>query len=605
MNSKSVIVIGAGPGGEAAAKKLAEAGAQVTLVERAALGGLCLNWGCIPTKILLEGGRLFHQARSSAFLSGGSSVSMDWTKLQEKKRALVDLFRKALEQRFAQLRVRVMRGEARFVGDHALHVTGQEGTEELTFDAAVIATGSRPFFPPPFDRLTDDILDSDRILGLEAIPKRLVVVGGGAVGLEFACLFHELGSQVSVVEKMPQILPGEESSVSRLLQKSFEKRGMKVLTDQTVATAEKSASGWRLTLASGDVLTAEEVLVCVGRRPVTGELGLDAAGVFGDGGRIAVNNALQTSRAHIYAVGDVNGLSLLAHAASVQGAIAAGHLMDQTPVYDPTGIPRCLYTWPEVASVGEWTHSASLKDIEVKAQRFFFQGSPKAMASDETEGFLQILSEKEAAASWARKSSGPTPQNSSIFFPWRCPRNKRWSNCAELFSPIRPWRRESGRRSPDERDAPGLATTASRFPERGRSHRRTPVSGPGCSSGNSAPHGVRGSPLPQPHRLLGPGDLGLSNIGVHLYPSLFLLRRDHGPAGGCGSHRTRKTCGSGPSTHTETRGHYVPRPGRLGRSGRDPVRVLCSGSSRESAGNQYRNPHPGFSRAGRFVEHRF
>lgn len=407
MNQKSVVVIGAGPGGEAAAKRLAEAGAQVTLVERAALGGLCLNWGCIPTKILLEGGRLFHQARASSVLSGGSSLALNWEKLQEKKRSIVDLFRKSLDQRLSQLRVRVLRGTARFLTDHTLSVTSPNGVDMISFDAAVIATGSRPFFPPPFDGLTDSILDSDRILGVETVPQSLVVVGGGAVGLEFACLFQELGSSVSVVEKKPQILPGEEASVSRLLQKSFEKRGMRIFTDQTVAKAERNANGWRLTLSSGETLSPEEVLVCVGRAPGTSELGLEAAGVFVDGGRVAVNQYLQTSRSHIYAVGDVNGLSLLAHAASVQGTIAAGHLLGESSAYDSALVPRCLYTWPEVASVGEWTHSASVKNLEVKAQRFFFQGSPKAMASDETEGFMQILSEKAGGRLLGAQIIGP------------------------------------------------------------------------------------------------------------------------------------------------------------------------------------------------------
>ena len=407
MSSKSVVVIGAGPGGEAAAKKLAEAGAQVTLVERSALGGLCLNWGCIPTKILLEGGRLYHQARSSSVLSGASSLSVDWEKLQEKKRTLVDLFRKSLDQRLTQLRVRVVRGTARFLSDRTLSVTSPHGVDMIPFEGAIIATGSRPFFPPPFDGLTESILDSDRVLGLETVPQSLVVVGGGAVGLEFACLFQEMGAQVTVIEKKMQILPGEEASVSRLLQKSFEKRGMKIHTDCTVTQAEKGTNGWRLTLSNGESLAPEHVLVCVGRAPGTSDLGLDAAGVMVDGGRIAVNNYMQTSRSKIYAVGDVNGLSLLAHAASVQGTVAAGHLLGESSVYDSTLVPRCLYTWPEVASVGEWTHSASLKDVEVKSQRFFFQGSPKAMASDEPEGFMQILSEKKGGRLLGAQIIGP------------------------------------------------------------------------------------------------------------------------------------------------------------------------------------------------------
>lgn len=407
MNAQSVVVIGAGPGGESAAKHLAERGVNVTLVEQGPLGGLCLNWGCVPTKILLEAGRLSHQARSSEVLNGARETRVAWEKLQEKKRAVVDSFRKALDHRLSQLRVRVIKGAAQFLSDRSLSVVGPDGNQVLAFDAAVIATGSSAFFPPPFDTRTDVILDSQRVLGLSELPRHLAVVGAGAVGLEFACLFHELGVRVSVIEKKPQILPGEEASVARLLQKSFEKRGIKVYTDRTVTQADTVGAGWRLVLSDGETITPDRVLVCVGRRPATDGLGLDVAGVSVDNGRIGVNNYMQTSRPSIYAVGDVNGLSLLAHAAAVQGAVAASHIIGDTVSYDNDRVPRCLYTWPEVASVGEWTHSAAIKNIEVKAQRFFFQGSPKALAADETEGFLQILSEKGGGRLLGAQIIGP------------------------------------------------------------------------------------------------------------------------------------------------------------------------------------------------------
>ncbi|MBL8024023.1 MAG: dihydrolipoyl dehydrogenase [Elusimicrobia bacterium] len=407
MNSKSVVVIGAGPGGEAAAKRAAELGAQVTIIERAEVGGLCLNAGCIPSKMLLEGGRLLRQVRSAAYLVGGSTASIHWDMLQEKKRGLVTHFRKSLEQRFGQLKIRLVRGDARFVSPHSVRVTGPEGAQNIDFETAVIATGSAPFFPPPFDPSVQDILDSDRVLNLTQVPKSLVVVGGGAVGLEFACLFHELGTAVTVVEKMPQLLPGEEASVSRFLQQSFEKRGIKVHTEQTVTSAEKSSDGWRITLSKGEECFAERVLVCVGRRASLNDLGLELAGVSVERGRIAVNDFMQTSRASIYAVGDVNGLSLLAHAAAVQGSVAVGHMMGKGTSYAHARVPRCLYTWPEVASVGEWTHSASIKDLEVKTQRFFFQGSAKALAAEEGEGFIQILSNKKDGRLLGAQIIGP------------------------------------------------------------------------------------------------------------------------------------------------------------------------------------------------------
>lgn len=206
---------------------------------------------------------------------------------------------------------------------------------------------------------------------------------------------------------MPQILPGEEASVSRFLQQSFEKRGIKVYTERTVESADKGLDGWRIVLSKGEVLSAHQVLVCVGRRAALDDLGLETAGVSVERGRIAVNDFMQTSRANIYAVGDVNGLSLLAHAASAQGAIAVAHMGGEGTSYATTRIPRCLYTWPEVASVGEWTHSASIKDLEVKAQRFFFQGSAKALAADEGEGFIQILSSKKEGRLLGAQIVGP------------------------------------------------------------------------------------------------------------------------------------------------------------------------------------------------------
>ncbi len=387
---KQVLVIGAGPGGEAAAKRAAARGAQVTLVEKRELGGLCLNWGCIPSKTLLEGGRLLHRARASSSLEAKEALRLNWATLQKKKEAVVTGLRNGLTQHLQRIGVRVIKGEARFAGPNKVSVNG----DEVAFDAAVVAAGSKPFFPPPFDGMMDRLTDSDRALSLPAVPARLLVVGGGAIGCEFACLFHELGAKVVLVEKTDGLLPGEDPAVARVLQTSFEKRGIRVLTGTVVNALAGKPGAWSSALSNGEAVETDDVLVCVGRRPSAEGLHPEAAGVKTDKGRITVDAHLRTSAPHVYAVGDVNGLSLLAHAASAQAEVAVDHLFGEPRPYRNDWVPRCLYTWPEVASVGEWSHSAEAKGIETKSRRFFFQGSAKAMALEETEGFIQVISSK-------------------------------------------------------------------------------------------------------------------------------------------------------------------------------------------------------------------
>jgi len=383
-----VVVIGAGPGGEAAAKEAARRGAQVTLVEKRELGGVCLNRGCIPSKVLLEGARLLASARGAGACLEGA-LSIRWDELQKKKNNIVAGLRNALEQHLKKLGVTVLKGAAAFKDAHAVTVNG----EEIPFDAAILAAGSEPVFPEPLGSFRDGLLDSERALSLPRVPGSLLVIGGGAVGCEFACLFRELGSKVVVVEKTDALLPGEDPAVTRALRAAFEKRGVQVLTGRTVEHLSHEATRWTVRLDDARDVEAEEVLVCAGRRPNAGGLGLEAAGVALERGRAPVNEFMQTSVPHIYVAGDVNGLSLLAHAAAAQAETAVAHLFGEKRPYDNTRVPRCLYTWPEVASVGESAQTAEAKGLGVKARRFFFQGSPKALASNEPEGFIQILSD--------------------------------------------------------------------------------------------------------------------------------------------------------------------------------------------------------------------
>ncbi|HRY28433.1 MAG TPA: dihydrolipoyl dehydrogenase [Elusimicrobiota bacterium] len=409
MKKLSVVVLGAGPGGEAAAKKAAAHGAEVTVVEKADLGGLCLNRGCVPTKTLLEAGRLLNRARAaSAYLKGSDGLRVEWDALQKKKTEVVSLFRKSIADAFARQKIKLLRGQARFLDDHTLVVHSDGVEDRLSFDRAIVATGSVPLVPPPFPAVEHDLLDSDKALGLARVPKRLLIVGGGAIGCEFACLFHELGSRVVLLEKTPALLPGEDAALVQVLQTSFEQRGIQIKTASTVDHLERKDGVWRCRLGGGETMEVDEVLLCVGRRPMLTGLGFENAGLRPENGRLPVNEFLQTSRPHIYAVGDVNGHSLLAHAAAAQGETAADHAAGvQTDPYDPLQVPRCLYTWPEAASVGEWRHTAETKGFVVKAHRFFFQGSPKAWASDEATGFLQLISDKNTGRILGAQIVGP------------------------------------------------------------------------------------------------------------------------------------------------------------------------------------------------------
>lgn len=404
---KRVLVIGAGPGGEAAAKRAAAWGASVTLIEKSQLGGLCLNWGCIPTKTLLEGGRLLHALRAAGPVVTGGPFAVDWAALRQKRDELVDGLRRSLEQDLSRRGVRVIAGAAEFVDAGRARVRTASGEEMIDFDGAVLATGSEPVFPRPFADRRPDVLDSDGALALERLPRRLLVVGGGAVGCEFAGLFAELGVAVTLVEMKDQLLPGEDAAVARGLQSAFERRGLGVRLETVVTAFEKTGGEFHVRFSRGEPLVADQILLCVGRRPVTAGLGLEHAGVAVENGRVAVNDRLQTSNPKVFAVGDVNGLSLLAHAAAAQAEVAVDALFGENHAYRNDRVPRCLYTWPEVASVGEWAVPARERGVDVKAQRFFFKGSPKALASNEGDGFLQVLSDKSDGRILGAQIIGP------------------------------------------------------------------------------------------------------------------------------------------------------------------------------------------------------
>lgn len=384
-----MIIIGGGPAGEAAARTARKKKIEVLLIEKEQLGGLCLNWGCIPTKTLLS------QAKKMVGSQKNGLKQAEWQEMKKQKDHVVRNLRQTLERTLSSTGIQILRGEAKFEGRQEIMVSGANEKKKIPFDQAIIAVGSAPIVPTPFEPFKDQILSSDKALQMERIPPSMLVIGGGAVGCEFACLFHELGCKITIIEKLPNLLPGEDDLVALTLKRSFETRGIKVATSTTVETLDRKGDAWEAKLSNKSTVNADEILLCVGRSPNCKPLDLEKAGIEYSSKGIDVDATLNTSNKNVYSVGDVTGLSLLAHSASVQGEIAAANASGEKKLYDGALVPRCLYSWPEVASVGIPLSRAKERGIDAKSQRFFLQASGRALCEGRTEGFIQIVSDEK------------------------------------------------------------------------------------------------------------------------------------------------------------------------------------------------------------------
>jgi dihydrolipoamide dehydrogenase len=395
--SKKVIIIGGGPAGYPAALRLKELGSEPTVVESWDFGGTCLNRGCIPSKSLLDVGYRVHSMDVlKSLMPEGKTLDfnpdmLSWDKIKARRSLAVTKLRTSLEKLFQMKKIDVLRGRAAFSGLNEATITMADSPVVKSFDYAIIASGTRPWFPPPFDAFKAQLTDSDRIFDLPKLPKSLIIVGGGVIGLEFACFFNSLGLEVSVVELMPGILAGEDEMVARTLKTSFEKRGIKFHLGKRTSGVEINAGSKTLLLDDGSRLTAEEILVGTGRLADLSELGLEKLGLTWDRKGVKVDNYMRTAAEHIYAAGDVNGISLLAHSASRQGEIAAENILGEKRAFDEGIVPKCIYTWPEAGTVGLNKAQAEAKGLEVKTSRAYFLGIGKAVTHDETEGFAQIV----------------------------------------------------------------------------------------------------------------------------------------------------------------------------------------------------------------------
>ena len=357
---KRLVIVGAGPGGYVAALRAAQAGAAVTLVERDLVGGTCLNRGCIPTKALLASAAALAHARAGdmfGFTVQGE-IRPDLARMMDRKERIVTQLRSGVETLLKRAGVEVLRGTGRLTGPRTVVVEGDSDAMTVEADRVIIATGSEPARLPAFDFSHPCILTSTEALELREIPSSMLIVGAGVIGCEFASFFAELGTQVTMVEMLAQMLPLEDVRLSKQFQAAYRKRGIQVLlktkVDAVVRYGEKDVTA---RLSDGSEVQVEKILVSVGRTPNTSDLGLDLAGVTTDSrGYIVVDDHLETSAPGVYAIGDVNGGLLLAHVASHEGLVAVANALADDPTErrkrDLRSTPSCTYAYPEVASVG-------------------------------------------------------------------------------------------------------------------------------------------------------------------------------------------------------------------------------------------------------------
>lgn len=399
-----VIVIGAGPGGYVAAIRAAQLGASVTVVEKEYLGGTCLNWGCIPSKAMIAGVSLLsHIKHASDFgINIDGAVTLDFNKYSERRNKIVTTLRNGVGFLLKKNKINHVEGFARFIDKHTIEVEKDGKKTKLKGKNFILAMGSK-IIVPPIPGLAggreDGIWTSDDAVTAPFIPKKILIIGGGVIGVEFGYVFNGLGSEVTVVEMMPNVIPMCDEDLGVELGKLLTRQGIKLKTSSAVEKLEKTKSGWKVSVKSGNETTTEEydvVLVAVGRRAFTDELGLEKVGVKLQRSGVEVDETLKTSIDNIYAIGDVTGRIQLAHVASYDGGIAAENIVkgsNRKPSY--RAVPNCIYTDPEVASVGLTEGQAKEQGYDVVTGKFMFRPLGKAMASGEQDGFVKVVSEKK------------------------------------------------------------------------------------------------------------------------------------------------------------------------------------------------------------------
>ncbi len=396
MAAFDTVVLGGGPGGYVSAIRAAQLGNKTAIIDKDRLGGICLNWGCIPTKALLKSAEILHYIKNS----GGYGIKVpkydiDFDQTIKRSRDISFNLSKGIEFLMKKNKIKHVVGRGMLNSESEVIVDDGKKKQKIQAKKIIIATGGRVKKFPGIEFDGINIISSKEAMVVESPPKKLIIIGAGAIGVEFAYFFNEFGSQVHLIEMMPNILPNEDLEISKELEKLFKKTGINIHTDTKVSNIKKLQKNVKVSLEKGKtskIINAEKVLIATGVQGNIEEIGLENVGIKTDNDSIVINEFNQTSVRNIYAIGDVSGPPWLAHVASAQGHVAAEHASGLTThPLDYSNVPACTYCQPQVASLGLTEKAAKDKGYKIKVGRFKFSGSGKALAIGSSEGFIKII----------------------------------------------------------------------------------------------------------------------------------------------------------------------------------------------------------------------
>jgi dihydrolipoamide dehydrogenase len=396
-NQYDVVVLGAGPGGYVAAIRSAQLGLKTAIIEKEALGGVCINIGCIPSKALLKNAEVAHllQKRGREFGFSFDNLELDYATAFKRSRQVSDRLMKGVGFLMKKNNIDVFEGTGVLSGRESLHVNLIEGGEtDILARHIIVATGARPRMLPGLEVDGEKIITYKEAITSDNLPEKAVIIGGGPIGVEFAYVWANYGVEVHIVEMMPSLLPNEEPEVSKTIEKAYKKLGVQLHTDTVVESAEPTADGVQVTLKDGTNLEVDQIMVAVSFVPNVEQIGLEAAGVELEKGAIKIDGSMRTNVPNIYAIGDVTAKLMLAHVGSAMGIVAAETIADHPTVsLDYRMMPRATYCVPQVASFGYTEAQAVEAGYEVNVGQFPFQPNGKALGLGERDGFVKIVAD--------------------------------------------------------------------------------------------------------------------------------------------------------------------------------------------------------------------
>jgi len=396
INKYDVAILGGGPGGYVAAIRAAQLGLKTAIIEKDQLGGICLNWGCIPTKALLKNAEVLHTVKNAKqFGITVTGYEVDFSKVIQRSRSVSDRLSKGVQFLMKKNGIDHLAGLGVIIDNDTIEVTNGTDKKMITATNIILATGGHPRTFPGMEIDGDRVISSKQAMVLESPPKTMIIIGAGAIGVEFAHFYNTFGTKVHVIEMLDRVLPMEDKDVSLELEKSLKISGIKIYTNTKVSKSDRLKTKVKVHTESGDkpeIIEGDIALVAVGVTGNIEDIGLEKVGIKTDRGAITINDFGQTNIPNIYAIGDVTGPPWLAHVASAQGHVAAEHIAKANPhPIDYSNIPGCTYCQPQVASLGLTEEAAKEKGYDIKVGKFMFRASGKAMATGDTNGFVKII----------------------------------------------------------------------------------------------------------------------------------------------------------------------------------------------------------------------